>query len=271
MSVPLIACPSGTARWKFLLRDAASFLVDGTTPHIRRLLLPFCLMLLIVAAGVAPAQTLPKQPSAIFAAPSGDGSGTLKRIYPMGQKNGASSKRPTGKTSDNTSSADAAASGGPDLQYYGGPVISSAQVLVGYWGNNSSPVATTGIPGFFSAITNRNWTNTLSEYSKNRVIPVGGGTAGNQSIGRGSLSGAYSITPSAANSGTIVDDTQIQAELLAQIDAGHLPGPATGSNSLVTPLYMIYFPPGVTITLQGAESCAQFCAYHGTVNFNTLD
>jgi hypothetical protein len=183
MSVPMIACPSGTARWEFLLRDATSFLVDGTTPHICRRLLPFCLMLLIVAAGVAPAQTLPKQPSAIFAAPSVDGSGHLKRIYPMGQKNGGSSKRPTGKTSDNTSSADAAASGGPDLQYYGGPVISSAQVLVVYWGNNVSPVATTGIPGFFSAITNSNWTDTLSEYSTNGVIPVGGGTAGNQSIG----------------------------------------------------------------------------------------
>jgi hypothetical protein len=271
MSELLIACPRGTTRWKFVSQDASSFLLDSRIRKIGRLLLPMCLMLWIVAAGVAPAQTLPQQPSAVFAAPSVDGTGHLIRIYPMGQKNGASSKRVKSKVSDNTTSVGAATSGGPDLQYYGGPVISSVQVLVVYWGNNVSPIATTGIPGFFSAVTNSNWTDTLSEYSTNGVIPVVGGTAGTQAIGRGSLSGVFSITPSAANSGTLVDDSQIQVELLAQINAGHLPAPATDSNGLVTTLYMIYFPPGVTISLQGAESCVQFCAYHGTVNLNSLD
>jgi hypothetical protein len=32
----------------------------------------------------------------------------------------------------------------------------------------------------------------------------------------------------------------------------------------VNTLYMIYFPPGVTIRQGGATSCVQFCAYHGT-------
>ena len=153
------------------------------------------------------------------------------------QKSGSGTGRPTtiytiGGSTSNTS-------GSVNLQYYGGPVMSNVEVVVVYWGDNVSPVVTTGIPGFFSALVNSNYTDLLSEYSTNGVDPVGGGTPGNQSIGRGTLGGAYSITPSAANSGNTVDDTQIQAELLAQINAGHLPAPATDSNGLNTTLYMI--------------------------------
>ena len=232
------------------------------------MLLPVCLVLWLLAPGLT--QTAPQQPAAVFVGRVGGLTGPLKRIYPLRQPDRFRITASKGNV-DRTSSAATALTSGADLQYYGGPVISNVQVVVVYWGNNVSPVATTAIPGFFSAVTNSIWTDTLSEYSTTGVGPVGGGTPGDQPIGRGSLSGVYAITPSAANSGTTVDDTQIQAELLAQIDAGHLPAPATDSNGLITTLYMTYFPPGVTVTLQGSSSCVQFCAYHGTFNLNSLD
>ncbi len=157
-----------------------------------------------------------------------------------------------------------------DPLYYGGPVISNVQVVVVYWGQSVDPLVAAGIPGFFTAITNSNFLDMLSEYSTNGVSPVGGGTAGNEFIGRGTLGAEYTIAPSIGNNGGDLDDSQIQTELLAQINAGHLPAPATDSNGDDTTLYMIYFPPGLTITLDGYSSCVDFCAYHGTVVQNNL-
>ena len=239
----------------------------------RYCLLPLCFVLGLMAPALVLAQSSPASPNtAVFAGKGGNATERLTRIYPLGPKNRKSGRGVHPDAAGTTSLAGATATtGGPDLQYYGGPVISNVQVVVVYWGNNVSNVATSGIPDFFTSITNSTWADTLSEYSTNGISPVGGGTPGSQSIGRGSVSGVYTITPSAANSGTSIDDTQIQSELLAQIDGGHLPAPATDSSNQVTTLYMIYFPPGVTITLQGSASCVQFCAYHGTVLRDTLD
>lgn len=60
--------------------------------------------------------------------------------------------------------------------------------------------------------------------------------------------------------------SRIQSELAAQITAGHLPAPVNDTQGNANSFYMIYFPPGVTINLDGFISCQQFCAYHG----NTL-
>lgn len=213
------------------------------------------------------AQSMKSQsPGAVFASGGTSAKGSLKRIYPMRQDHAASNRISAGRNASSSSAA-----GGADLQYYGGPVISNVQVVVVYWSNSVSPVATNDIPNFLSAAANSTWADILSEYSTNGITPVGGSAPGDQSIGRGTMIGAYTITPSAANSGATVDDTQIQAELQAQINAGSLPAPSTDANGQVTTLYMIYFPPGVTITLQGSSSCVQFCAYHGTFNLNKLD
>ncbi|HKI27454.1 MAG TPA: chitobiase/beta-hexosaminidase C-terminal domain-containing protein [Candidatus Sulfotelmatobacter sp.] len=238
------------------------------------LLLPCLLWFLVSPATLAQVSQDPGA-AAVFAAQGGNATVHLTRIYLTRQKKSLSStlERPElrGSTTSAGAAASAAAGGGPDPQYYGGPVISNVQVVVVYWGNGVSSVATTAIPGFYSAVTNSNFMDMLSEYSTNGVTPVGGGPPGDQSIGRGTLNSVFTITPSAANSGTTVDDSQVQAELLAQIAAGKLPAPATDSTGLVTTLYMTYFPPGVTITLQGASSCVDFCAYHGAVSYNDLD
>src|SRR5579864_6861047 len=152
-----------------------------------RLLLSLSSALWLFQPAFTAAQTEHPTAAAVYAGDSG-GAGRLTRIYPLHPRNVLS-----GKQSVRTGSTTTAATGGPDLQYYGGPVISNVQVVVVYWGNSVSSVATTGIPGFFSSITNSNWADELSEYTTNGVIPVGGGTPGNQSIGRGSLSGVYTI------------------------------------------------------------------------------
>ena len=158
---------------------------------------------------------------------------------------------------------------GAHLTYYGGPVVSSIKIVVVYYGNGSYlPQLTTGLPGFFSAITNGNFMDMLSEYSTQGVS--GGGTTGNELIERGGSNaylGSFTITPSAANDGSTIDDSQIQAELQAQINASHLPAPDYDANGDADTLYMIYFPPGKTITQGGSSSCVAggFCAYHGTI------
>ena len=95
---------------------------------------------------------------------------------------------------------------------------------------------------------------------------ITGGT--NQTIGNGTFDGLFQIVPSAGNNGSTISDTQIQSELLAQITAGHLPAPILDAAGNVNTLYMIFFPPGKTITQGGSNSCQAggFCAYHGTTS-----
>src|SRR5215469_11868108 len=121
---------------------------------------------------------------------------------------------------------------------------------------------------FYGDLTgvNSGYTTLLSQYD----TPASGGT--NQTIGNGTFDGLFQIVPSAGNNGSTITDAQIQSELLAQITAGHLPAPVLDAAGNVNTLYMIFFPPGVTITQGGESSCQPggFCAYHGTTS-NTFN
>jgi hypothetical protein len=166
-----------------------------------------------------------------------------------------------------------AAPAGAHLSYFGGPVITNVHVVEVLYGSGSflpqvSSTAAPSIASFFSDLlgTNSGYINLLTQYS----TPASGGTG--QTIGNGTFDGLFQIVPSSANSGSPIDDTQIQAELLAQVSAGHLPAPVLDVAGNVNTLYMIYFPPGITITQGGSQSCVGggFCAYHGTTS-NTLN
>src|SRR5215471_3736164 len=166
-----------------------------------------------------------------------------------------------------------AAPAGAHLSYFGGPVISNTHVVQVLYGSGSynAQVAGTSTPSmgnFFGDIlgTNSGYVNLLTQYN----TPASGGT--NQTIGNGTFDGLFQIVPSAANNGSTIDDSNIQAELLAQINAGHLPTPVLDGAGNVNTIYMIYFPPGKTITQGGSSSCVGggFCAYHGTTS-NTLN
>jgi hypothetical protein len=162
-----------------------------------------------------------------------------------------------------------AAPAGAHLSYFGGPVISNVQVVQILYGSGSynAQVAGTTSPtmgNFYSDLTGTNsgYVNLLTQYD----TPASGGT--NQTIGNGTFIGTFQIVPSAANNGSTIDDTNIQAELLAQITAGHIPAPTTDAAGNPNTLYMIFFPPGKTITQGGSSSCVAggFCAYHGTTS-----
>src|SRR5215472_15605456 len=162
-----------------------------------------------------------------------------------------------------------AAPAGAHLSYFGGPVISNVQVIEVLYGTGSylAQVAGTTSPNigtFYSDLTGSNsgYVSLLTQYDTN----ISGGT--NQIIGNGTFAGLFQISPSSGNDGSTIDDTQIQAELLAQINAGHLPAPALDAAGNVNTIYMIYFPPGKSITQGGSGSCVAggFCAYHGTTS-----
>jgi hypothetical protein len=141
------------------------------------------------------------------------------------------------------------------LTYFGGRVISNIKIVMVLYGppttNIYSAFLTNDAPrsmvSFYQQVVNSSYIDWLCEYD----TPT-------QNIGRGTFGGKYTIFPSAANNGSSIDDTNIQAELAAQIAGGHLPLPDPNT------LYMLHFPQSKSITMSGQRSCVYFCAYHGT-------
>jgi hypothetical protein len=166
----------------------------------------------------------------------------------------------------NPNLAAAAAPAGAHLSYFGGRVVSNIHVVeVIYGAGTYLPQVTSttapNIPSFYQGVTNSAYFDWLTEYDTD-VQPA---PTSNQVIGRGTFVSQVTITPSAANNGATIDDTNIQAELAAQIAAGNLPAPTHDAGGNNNTYYAIFFPHGKVITLQGSQSCVIFCAYHGTV------
>jgi hypothetical protein len=146
---------------------------------------------------------------------------------------------------------------GAHLDYWGGHVIANAKVFLVLWGNNVRADTAANMPGFFQAATNSPYLDFLDEYDTN--INAQSGSPGTQQlVGRGTFAASIPLTPSA--SGNQLSDSQISSELDAQINSGVLPAPDADT------LFMIYFPPGVSINSGSGQSCSPggFCAYHGT-------
>jgi hypothetical protein len=155
------------------------------------------------------------------------------------------------------------ASAAPLFKYYGGRVVSNAQVVQVYWTSTVSSAVQTGLPAFYTAILDSSYLDWLSEYSTVAVTPVDAQPGTQQRIGRGNYVTAVTITP--ANTATTLSNLQIHTELAAQIAAGHLPAPTTDATGNVNTVYMVDFPPTYTITVGGASSCASFCAAYDTM------
>jgi uncharacterized repeat protein (TIGR01451 family) len=162
---------------------------------------------------------------------------------------------------------------GAHLTYFGGPVISNIHVVAVFWGPNINPAITGGIGQFFTDITSSRYYDLLSEYNTTGIIGAGvPAISSNQVIGHGQFDGGVTITPSICPGPAAcnITDAQIAAELASQIAAGHLPQPLTDNQGNVNSFYMIYFPPGVSISLGTARSCVQFCAYHSNTPSTAL-
>lgn len=162
---------------------------------------------------------------------------------------------------------------GAHADYFGGPVISNVHIVAVLYGSgaylpNIAGTATPTLAQFYTDITQSSYFDMLSEYSTAGVVAVDGSAGTNQTIGHGFFDGLFTITPSATNNGFTITDAQIQSELLAQVAAGNLPAPVFDTQGNDNTLYMIFFPPGKTITAGGATSCVRggFCAYHNSTS-----
>jgi len=159
--------------------------------------------------------------------------------------------------------AAAPAAAAPELQYYGGPVISQVEAIQVAWTSGVDAAYLTELTAFYKAMVTGSYLDWLSEYDTiGKVGFIDGLPGSEQHIGRGTFGGAFVITPSIA--ATDLDDLDIQAELIAQIKSGALPQPKLDAKGFTNSVYMIDFPPGTAISLQGQKSCAVFQAYHGT-------
>lgn len=166
---------------------------------------------------------------------------------------------PSCSQNKNSEAKDAA---GAHLVYNGGPVMANVHVVDVLWGAGVNSQVAGSMPLFFKDLITSQWIDGLTEYNtRGQSTPTS-----NQVIGRGTFVGQFQITP--FNTNTTVTDEEIQAEIAAQITAGNLPVPIYGIQGYANSLYVIEFPPGITITAQGATSCVQFCAYHNCFNYN---
>ncbi len=132
-----------------------------------------------------------------------------------------------------------------NLTYRGGKVIPSVSIVSVYWGNK---VQYTGLLDvFYGTLPKSTYFDWVYEYSTPK-----------QYIGRGSFVDGVTISPS--TSSAKVSDKTVQKEISKQIGAHVLP-PPDGVNTI----YMVHFPPGVTISGPGGmgDSCKGYCAYHG--------
>ena len=150
---------------------------------------------------------------------------------------------------------------GAHLTYYGGPVLSDIKsVDVIYGAGSYAPYIGSYIASFTGQLLGSGVLDWLHEYSTPSVSGTG------QTIGRGTYAGTYAITPTAANTGSQIFDSQVQAELAAQIAAGDLPSPDANTS------YAIFFPHGEQICQGGSCSgvAGGFCAYHGTFTYGAV-
>jgi len=151
----------------------------------------------------------------------------------------------------------------PSLRYYGGPVMHAARIVVVDYGSGTYGTGTpytTDDPSFFTTMAAASGTvdpvwAVLAEYPDTTGPAAYDWTYVNQ----------FAITPSAANNGATITNDQLQSELKAQVSAGNLPAPAGDG---LTTLYVVNFPAGKTINLNGSLSGVQFCAYHWSAAYN---
>ncbi len=133
-----------------------------------------------------------------------------------------------------------------DLTYRGGPLIQNGKIHTVFWGSSIADQDRLG--QFIQSVGQSAYMDWLGEYSTN------GMTIGRANFG----SKVVDTSPNAKQTGTVTN-TQIAQELERLISTGAAPAPDNDS------LYMMYFPPGLSIDLDGqATSCVQFCAYHYT-------
>ena len=137
------------------------------------------------------------------------------------------------------------------VAYQGGPLIKNAKVVMVLWGRDVSRVVKQNMPKFYSALMNGNYVDQLKQYSAPRYP-----------LGRGIFAGEVTLIPDASLEGrSNITDSEIREELRRQIRHHKI-------TSEPDTIFMIHFPPNVSITTDGVKSCESFCAYHKAFNLD---
>ena len=122
-----------------------------------------------------------------------------------------------------------------------------------FWGPNVNATVKAQIGPFLQTLTDSAYMDSLDEYYPSNYAAVSPWTASLDPIGRGSLWGTVTITPH--NMSQSQTNVTVAAELGTQIGSGILPLP-TGNT-----LYMVYFPPKISINTPQGSSCG-WCGIH---------
>jgi hypothetical protein len=138
----------------------------------------------------------------------------------------------------------AAHASSPQVVDYGGPVVTSPIIVPVTFG--SDPLQAE-IDKFVAAFdTTTYWGDVTREYG---ASPAKAGTPVH-----------LTDVP-----GATVDDAAIQALLADRLDGTHPEWPAASPQNV----YVLFYPPGTTVTMQGGTSCTDFHGYHYEVPLKT--
>ena len=108
-----------------------------------------------------------------------------------------------------------------DMNYYGGSVFSNVKVVTVMWNNTVKRRTQDNIPLFTAALVNSTYVDQLAEYDTVHVKAINGHSGTHQVINRGAYLGQVVLKP--RNQSTVLQDSDIQAELKFQIRKGVLP------------------------------------------------
>jgi hypothetical protein len=136
---------------------------------------------------------------------------------------------------------------GINFHYWNGPVIQSVKVATLFWGPYwaSASADVSYFNNFFQALfADGRFMANVAQYS-----------TGNTRISNGSWNGS-DVDAQALPNAKQVTDTQIRAEILAQVAAGKLPAPDANT------MYCVFTPPGVVVVDGNANSTRNFDGYH---------
>jgi hypothetical protein len=152
------------------------------------------------------------------------------------------------------------------MNYYGGPVVAHAQVVMVNWGAGASATLKTAMPVLYADLVDSDYWSLLELYSTAGAYTYDGTPGSDQRFGRGTFVGSFSITPSACASSCEVTSAQVNAELASQIAAGNLPATVFDAAGNADTVYLVYFPSTVTVVASsGSKSCMQFCAAYSAL------
>ena len=148
-----------------------------------------------------------------------------------------------------------AAGGG--LQYFGGPVVSNAQVFMINWNSDVSSAVQAGMPTFYADILQSDYWSVLSQYA----------TPAPQQLGNGTYTGSTTLLATACGAGSgacTLDYTSVTNEIGTRINSDDpaLPALAIDGAGRLNTIFVVHFPPNVTITVQSSRSCIEFGAIY---------